>query len=144
MTCILLHRPHDVFMIFLSPIFLQHGRSDSYRVATLPNIRDDNKTADGMYKVYSQRCRHYVHARFLHNLYFRVWIWASSLGQRTGNVSLALVLSLYLFPVPSLCLLCLFVFLSLSLFSLCVYLFISIYCRFVYADLCNSIVSLMR
>ncbi|KAF7382891.1 hypothetical protein HZH66_013293 [Vespula vulgaris] len=27
-----------------------HGRSDSYRVATLPNIRDDNKTADGMYK----------------------------------------------------------------------------------------------
>lgn len=41
-------------MIFLSPIFLQHGRSDSYRVATLPNIRDDNKTADGMYKVYSE------------------------------------------------------------------------------------------
>ncbi|EZA51212.1 Sodium/potassium-transporting ATPase subunit alpha [Ooceraea biroi] len=28
----------------------EHGRSDSYRVATLPNIRDDNKTADGMYK----------------------------------------------------------------------------------------------
>ncbi|KAK2579050.1 hypothetical protein KPH14_002843 [Odynerus spinipes] len=28
----------------------KHGRSDSYRVATLPNIRDDNKTADGMYK----------------------------------------------------------------------------------------------
>ncbi|XP_029043839.1 sodium/potassium-transporting ATPase subunit alpha isoform X3 [Osmia bicornis bicornis] len=28
----------------------EHGRSDSYRVATLPKIRDDNKTADGMYK----------------------------------------------------------------------------------------------
>ncbi|XP_046435091.1 sodium/potassium-transporting ATPase subunit alpha isoform X3 [Neodiprion fabricii] len=28
----------------------EHGRSDSYRVATLPNVRDDNKTADGMYK----------------------------------------------------------------------------------------------
>ncbi|KOX77068.1 Sodium/potassium-transporting ATPase subunit alpha [Melipona quadrifasciata] len=27
-----------------------HGRSDSYRVATIPKIRDDNKTADGMYK----------------------------------------------------------------------------------------------
>lgn len=31
--------------------FFQHGRSDSYRVATFPNVRDDNKTADGMYKV---------------------------------------------------------------------------------------------
>ncbi|XP_003705422.2 sodium/potassium-transporting ATPase subunit alpha isoform X2 [Megachile rotundata] len=28
----------------------EHGRSDSYRVATLPKIRDDNITADGMYK----------------------------------------------------------------------------------------------
>ncbi|XP_057338997.1 sodium/potassium-transporting ATPase subunit alpha isoform X1 [Microplitis mediator] len=28
----------------------EHGRTDSYRVATLPNVRDDNKTADGMYK----------------------------------------------------------------------------------------------
>ncbi|XP_008549109.1 sodium/potassium-transporting ATPase subunit alpha isoform X3 [Microplitis demolitor] len=28
----------------------KHGRTDSYRVATLPNVRDDNKTADGMYK----------------------------------------------------------------------------------------------
>ncbi|EFN85240.1 Sodium/potassium-transporting ATPase subunit alpha [Harpegnathos saltator] len=27
-----------------------HGCSESYRVATLPNIPDDNKTADGMYK----------------------------------------------------------------------------------------------
>lgn len=34
---------------------LQHGRSDSYRVATLPNIRDDNKTADGMFKVLRTR-----------------------------------------------------------------------------------------
>lgn len=41
---------HDFFIAR----FLQHGRSDSYRVATLPNIRDDNKTADGMYKVYSE------------------------------------------------------------------------------------------
>lgn len=41
-------------MIFFIAHFLQHGRSDSYRVATLPNIRDDNKTADGMYKVYSE------------------------------------------------------------------------------------------
>lgn len=41
---------HDFFIAH----FLQHGRSDSYRVATLPNIRDDNKTADGMYKVYSE------------------------------------------------------------------------------------------
>ncbi|KAF3423508.1 hypothetical protein E2986_10806 [Frieseomelitta varia] len=29
---------------------MYHGRSDSYRVATIPQIRDDNKTADGMYK----------------------------------------------------------------------------------------------
>lgn len=73
-VCILLHRPHDVFMIFLSPIFLQqHGRSDSYRVATLPNIRDDNKTADGMYKVYSEVRTLEVRAQFLHNIiYFRV------------------------------------------------------------------------
>lgn len=40
-------------MFFLSSHFLQHGRSDSYRVATLPKIRDDNKTADGMYKVFT-------------------------------------------------------------------------------------------
>lgn len=44
-------------MFFLSSHFLQHGRSDSYRVATLPKIRDDNKTADGMYKVFTAvRC----------------------------------------------------------------------------------------
>ena len=40
-------------MFFLSSHFLQHGRSDSYRVATIPKIRDDNKTADGMYKVFT-------------------------------------------------------------------------------------------
>lgn len=31
----------------------QHGRSDSYRVATISATRDDNKTADGREKVHS-------------------------------------------------------------------------------------------
>lgn len=30
---------------------LQTGRSDSYRVATVPSVEDDNLTADGQYKV---------------------------------------------------------------------------------------------
>jgi hypothetical protein len=30
----------------------QHGRSDSYRVATISATRDDNKTADGRDKVH--------------------------------------------------------------------------------------------
>lgn len=42
-------------MFFLPSHFLQHGRSDSYRVATIPKIRDDNKTADGMCKVFTAR-----------------------------------------------------------------------------------------
>lgn len=70
-------------MIFLSPIFLQHGRSDSYRVATLPNIRDDNKTADGMYKVYSE-----MQTTSAHNFYtiFILWVWicASPLDRDKG------------------------------------------------------------
>lgn len=33
-------------------VVLQHGRSDSYRVATFPALKDDNKTADGQYKVF--------------------------------------------------------------------------------------------
>ncbi|KAJ8972442.1 hypothetical protein NQ317_000033 [Molorchus minor] len=34
----------------VSRLFLQHGRSDSYRVATIPSKYDDNKTADGVAK----------------------------------------------------------------------------------------------
>lgn len=33
-------------------LMFQHGRSDSYRVATIPSNYDDNKTADGRAKVY--------------------------------------------------------------------------------------------
>ena len=38
-----------LFLLYVST--LQHGRSDSYRVATIPSIPDDNKTADGKAKV---------------------------------------------------------------------------------------------
>lgn len=37
-----------------SSLLLQHGRSDSYRVATVPSIPDDNKTFDGAAKVLIQ------------------------------------------------------------------------------------------
>ncbi|PSN42050.1 Sodium/potassium-transporting ATPase subunit alpha [Blattella germanica] len=37
-----------IYVLFASRKFmLQHGRSDSYRVATIPSTHDDNKTADG-------------------------------------------------------------------------------------------------
>lgn len=32
----------------------QHGRTDSYRVATVATVHDDNITADGFYKVLNQ------------------------------------------------------------------------------------------
>lgn len=32
-------------------ILFQYGRTDSYRVATVASVRDDNKTADGKDKV---------------------------------------------------------------------------------------------
>lgn len=32
---------------------LQHGRTDSYRVATVPSLFDDNKTVDGKPKVWN-------------------------------------------------------------------------------------------
>jgi hypothetical protein len=31
--------------------YTQTGRSDSYRVATVPSVEDDNLTADGQYRV---------------------------------------------------------------------------------------------
>lgn len=43
-----------VLYMFVSSswLMLQHGRSDSYRVATIPSSYDDNKTADGRAKVH--------------------------------------------------------------------------------------------
>jgi hypothetical protein len=38
-------------------VIFQHGRSDSYRVATVPSNYDDNKTADGRAKVFPT-CTH--------------------------------------------------------------------------------------
>lgn len=39
---------------------LQHGRADSYRVATIPANYDDNKTADGRAKVFVLKRKYYL------------------------------------------------------------------------------------
>lgn len=41
------------WFVFLIVVIFQHGRSDSYRVATVPYISDDNRTVDGKPKVFS-------------------------------------------------------------------------------------------
>jgi hypothetical protein len=104
---ILLYRPHDDYSwfppFFYHPFFLlqQHGRSDSYRVATLPNIRDDNKTADGMYKVLR---RGLYRPREFSTLFYSlintsgIWYASSSRPKSVeGSLSLSVLLSAYSF-----------------------------------------------
>ena len=42
---------------------MQTGRSDSYRVATVPSVEDDNLTADGQYRV--RHIRNIIGIKFL-------------------------------------------------------------------------------
>lgn len=47
------HHRHQTLLFCFENLKKKHGRTDSYRVATVTTVPDDNITADGFYKVFS-------------------------------------------------------------------------------------------
>lgn len=65
----LTHIHHQKFKNYFDLTQKKHGRTDSYRVATVTTVPDDNLTADGFYKVYP-----FSNFDLLLLLFFSIWI----------------------------------------------------------------------
>lgn len=123
----MLCHPHDMYLwFFYRPFFYSMAAQTHTGSPRYPTFATTTKPQMGCIR-YIQRCRLYVRAPFLHNLYtyFRVWNWTlflstSGIKGKRFSSSRSVILSFHLFSLSSFSL-------SLSLFL--VASFMLIFCK---------------